>query len=113
MPEFQVDSHEMQELWDGNPASTIQLTDAHEREENMGDLSVKKYRTNNDGGAKQLMSPIRNTMLPRELSTFHSGSRRKRSHTKEKMSESKSRLSHGRKLFMTRLERDAIGSIGR
>ena len=108
MPEFQVDSHEMQELWDQNPASTIQLSDAREQEENIGDLSVRKYRTNNDGGAKQLMSP-----LPRELSTFHSGSKRKRSQAKEKMSESKSRLSHGRKLFMTRVERDAIGSIDR
>jgi len=60
MPEFQVDSHEMQELWDRNPVSTIQLSDAREREDNMGDLSVKKYLTNNDGGAKQLMSPMNN-----------------------------------------------------
>ena len=108
MPEFQVDSHEIQELWDRNPPSTIQLSEAREREANLADLSVKKYRTNNDGGAKQLVSP-----LPRELSAFHSGSKRKRSLTKDKQSDSKSRLSHGRKLFMTRVERDAIGSIGR
>ena len=108
MPEFQVDSHEVQELWDRNPASTIQLSEAREREAHLADLSVKKYRTSNDGGAKQLASP-----LPRELSAFHSGSKRKRSLAKDRPSDSKSRHSHGRKLFMTRVERDAIGSIGR